>query len=125
MAPSSAEAYAAASMARQEGVSLWALVQGFGMEQTAPTTVWEDTAAGPQMTVNPANRKLTCQIDVRRFYARDLVRDHIMQLVKCARTHNVADALTPDHPCRSTARFSAHWVTPGLGRGQVQRREAL
>ena len=44
------------------------------------------------------NRKFTQHIDVRRYYVRDLVRDGVVKLVKCAGTHNVADALTKSLP---------------------------
>eukprot|EP00961_Rhodomonas_salina_P190860 2575031-Rhodomonas_salina.1 len=92
---SSAEAeYVAASMAGQEVVYLRAILQGFGIEQTTSTEVWEDDAACIQIAKNPVNRKFTRHIDVRSYYVRDLVQDGVMTLVKCAGTHNVADALT-------------------------------
>eukprot|EP00961_Rhodomonas_salina_P094400 1270257-Rhodomonas_salina.1 len=50
------------------------------------------------MANNQVNRKFTRHIDVRRYFVRDLVRDHVLTLVKCAGTHNVADALTKSLP---------------------------
>eukprot|EP00961_Rhodomonas_salina_P265763 3592316-Rhodomonas_salina.1 len=96
---SSAEAeYVAASMAGQEVVYLRAILRGLGYEQTHVTEVWEDNAACIQISKNPVNRKFTRHIDVRRYYVRDLVQEGTMALVKCAGTHNVADALTKSLP---------------------------
>eukprot|EP00961_Rhodomonas_salina_P209391 2826648-Rhodomonas_salina.1 len=92
---SSAEAeYVAASMAGQEVIYLRVMLRGFGHEQSKPTVVWEDKAACIQIANNPVNRKFTRHIDVRCYFVWDLVRDDIMTLVKCAGTHNVANALT-------------------------------
>ena len=96
---SSAEAeYVAASMCGQEVVYLRAMLQGFGADQKEPTQVWEDNAACIQISNNPVNRKFTRHIDIHRYYCSDLVRDNVLQLVKCAGTHNVADALTKSLP---------------------------
>eukprot|EP00961_Rhodomonas_salina_P044210 593875-Rhodomonas_salina.2 len=99
---SSAEAeYVAVSMCGQEVIYLRALLRGFGTEQVRPTEVWEDNAACIQIANNPVNRKFTRHIDVRRYFVRDMVRDVQMTLVKCAGTHNVADALTKSLPSPS------------------------
>jgi hypothetical protein len=96
---SSAEAeYVAASMCGQEVLYVRSLLQGFGKEQKAPTEIWEDNAACIQISENPVNRKFTRHIDVRRYFCRDLVRDSVLVLKKCAGTHNVADALTKSLP---------------------------
>ena len=96
---SSAEAeYVAASMCGQEVVYLRAMLRGFGYEQVAATLVWEDNAACIQIANNPVNRKFTRHIDVQRYFVRDLVWDGALTLVKCAGTHNVADALTKSLP---------------------------
>eukprot|EP00961_Rhodomonas_salina_P086058 1156477-Rhodomonas_salina.1 len=92
---SSAEAeYVSASMAGQEVVYLRAILLGFGHEQPNPTEVWEDNAACIQIANNQVNRKFTHHIDTRQYYVRDLVKDGVMTLVKCAGTQNVADSLT-------------------------------
>eukprot|EP00961_Rhodomonas_salina_P002734 37768-Rhodomonas_salina.2 len=85
-------------MAGQEVVYLWAILQGFGIEQTTSTKVWEDNTACIQIAKNPINKKFTLHIDVRRYYVRDLVQDGVMTLVKCAVMHNVADVLTKSLP---------------------------
>eukprot|EP00961_Rhodomonas_salina_P153468 2066355-Rhodomonas_salina.1 len=38
------------------------------------------------------------RLPTTRYYFRDLVRDEVMILVKCAGTHNVTDALTKSLP---------------------------
>eukprot|EP00961_Rhodomonas_salina_P092746 1248272-Rhodomonas_salina.3 len=99
---SSAEAeYVAASMCRQEVIYLRALLRGFGAEQVHPTEVWEDNAACIQIANNPVNRKFTRHINVRRYFVLDMVRDGLLLLVKCAGTHNVADALTKSLPSQA------------------------
>eukprot|EP00961_Rhodomonas_salina_P198187 2674014-Rhodomonas_salina.1 len=126
---SSAEAeYVAASMCGQEVVYLRAMLRGFGYEQAAPTIVWEDNAACIQIANNPVNRKFTRHINVLRYFFRDLVRDSVLTLVKCAGTLNVADALTKSLPSPSfllhrpflqgtqleyKAHFCLLWITPG------------
>ena len=50
------------------------------------------------MSENPVNAERSWHIDTRRFFICDLVRDKVMKLVKCAGTHNVADALTKSLP---------------------------
>jgi hypothetical protein len=108
---SSAEAeYVAASMCGQEVVYLRAMLRGFGYEQTIPTEVWEDNAACIQMANNPVNRKFTRHIDTRRYYVRDLVRDKVMDLVKCAGVKNVADALTKSLPSPSWSLHRPYMV---------------
>eukprot|EP00961_Rhodomonas_salina_P195775 2642838-Rhodomonas_salina.1 len=67
-------------------------------EQTTSTEVWEDNAACIQIAKNPVNKNFTRHINVRHYYVRDLVQDGVMTLVKCAGTHNVADALTKSLP---------------------------
>ena len=85
-------------MCGQETVYLRALLQGFGAAQAEPTQIWEDNAACIQISNNPVNRKFTRHIDVQRYFCRDLVRDEVLKLVKCAGTHNVVDALTKSLP---------------------------
>mmetsp|Transcript_29663 Transcript_29663/g.60922 ORF Transcript_29663/g.60922 Transcript_29663/m.60922 type:complete len:125 (-) Transcript_29663:51-425(-) len=85
-------------MCGQEVVYLRAILRSFGLAQVCPTEVWEDNAACIQIAENLVNRKFTRHIDVRRYFVRDLVRDKVVKLVKCAGTHNVADALTKSLP---------------------------
>ena len=81
------------------------MLQGFGYEQQEVTQIWEDNAACIQISENPVNRKFTRHIYVRRYFCCDLVRDGVLRLVKCAGTHNVADALTKSLPAPS---FNKH-----------------
>mmetsp|Transcript_21908 Transcript_21908/g.44389 ORF Transcript_21908/g.44389 Transcript_21908/m.44389 type:complete len:114 (+) Transcript_21908:28-369(+) len=74
------------------------MLRGFMYEQMQPTEIWEDNAACIQISENPINRKFTRHIDVRRYFVRDLVKDNVLKLVKCAGKQNVADALTKSLP---------------------------
>eukprot|EP00961_Rhodomonas_salina_P128527 1732291-Rhodomonas_salina.2 len=68
---------------------------------------WEDNATCIQIANNPVNRKFTRHIDVRLYLVRELVRDGVMiWVVKCAGTHDVADALTKSLPGQL---FLLHW----------------
>eukprot|EP00961_Rhodomonas_salina_P183597 2478218-Rhodomonas_salina.1 len=123
---SSAEVeYVAASMCGQEVVHLRAMLRGFGYEQRAPTVVWEDNAACIAIANNQVNRQFTRHIDVRLYFVRDLVRDAVLTLVKCAGTLNVADALTKSLPSPSfllhrpflqgtRQEYKAHYCSLGL-----------
>ena len=50
------------------------------------------------MSENPTNRERSHHVDVRVHLLRDMVRDGAAKLIKCAGTHNVADALTKSLP---------------------------
>ena len=87
--------------------------------------MWEDNAACIAIANNPVNRKFTRHIDVRRYFVRDLVRDAVLTLVKCAGTLNVADALTKSLPSPSfllhrpflqgtRQEYKAHYCALGL-----------
>eukprot|EP00961_Rhodomonas_salina_P046412 622947-Rhodomonas_salina.1 len=79
--------YVVASMAGQEVVYLRAILQGFCIEQTSSTEVWEDSAACIQIAKNPVKRKFTQhRVSVRRYYVSDLVQDRVMTLVECTGT---------------------------------------
>ena len=119
---SSSEAeFVAASMCSQEVIYLRALLEGMGHQQKGPTLVWEDNASAIMMSENPVNRERSRHIDTRLYFVRDLVQEGIVKLVKCAGTHNVADALTKSVPFPilekhreylfgSSVPFSAFWV---------------
>eukprot|EP00961_Rhodomonas_salina_P068866 924639-Rhodomonas_salina.1 len=96
-------------MVGQEVVYLRSMLQGFGCKQLNPTEVWEDNVACIQIANNQD---------------RDLVRDEVMILVKCARKHNVADALTKSlqgpawtthHPYLTGTRHEYKAFFTGLG----------
>eukprot|EP00961_Rhodomonas_salina_P258201 3489836-Rhodomonas_salina.1 len=77
------------------------MLRGFGYEQRAPTVVWEDNAACIAIANNQVSSKFTRHINVRLYFVRDLVRDEVLTLVKCAGTLNVADTLTKSLPSPS------------------------
>ncbi len=99
---SSAEAeFVAASLCGQEVIYLRALLQGLGHKQLEPTPVYEDNAACILMSKNPSNPQQSRHIDLRRHFLREMVRDKVLRLVKCAGTQNVADALTKSLPAQT------------------------
>jgi hypothetical protein len=70
----------------------WA--QTLGYVQTAPTHIYEVNIACVAMSENPARRKFSRHIDIRRYFVRDMVAAGVNKLVPL-RTHlMVADALT-------------------------------
>ncbi len=60
------------------------------------------------MSENPVNPERSRHIDTRKFWLRDMVRDKIVKLRKCAGTHNVADALTKSLPSPSYVKHRAY-----------------
>jgi len=96
---SSSEAeFVAASQAGQEVLYLRALLKGFAYLQHGPSEIWEDNASCILMSENPTNRERSRHVDVRVHFLRDMVRDGSVNLIKCAGTQNVADALTKSLP---------------------------
>eukprot|EP00961_Rhodomonas_salina_P174120 2347864-Rhodomonas_salina.1 len=85
-------------MAGQEVVYLQSILHCFRHKQLGLTAVWEDNTVCIQISLNQVNSKFTQHIDLLRYYVRDLVTDRVMVLVKCAGTHNVADALMKSLP---------------------------
>ena len=74
------------------------MVGGGERRAKSATRVWEDKTSCIAMSENPVNAELSRHINTQRFFIRDLVRDGLMKLIKCAGTHNVADALTKSLP---------------------------
>ena len=64
------------------------------------------------MSENPANRERTRHVDTRVHYARELVRDGHVKLLKCVWPQNVANALTKSLPRPALAKHRQHmWGT--------------
>ena len=106
---SSAEAeFVAASICGQEVIYLRALLRSLGYAQKGPTRVYEDNASCIAMSENPVNAERSRHIDTLCYFIRDLVRDGLMKLVKCAGTHNPADALTKSMPSPSYEKHMPH-----------------
>ena len=70
--------------------------------------MYEDNASCIAMSENPINGERLCHIDMRSYFIRDLVCDKLMKLVKCAGTHNPADALTKSLPSPSYELHMPH-----------------
>eukprot|EP00961_Rhodomonas_salina_P164305 2213300-Rhodomonas_salina.1 len=83
---SSAEAeFVAASLCGQEVIYLRNLLRDLGHSQGArPTTIYEDNASCIFMSENPVNVERSRHIDTRKYFLRDMVRDGILKLKKCA-----------------------------------------
>ena len=108
---SSAKAeFVAASICGQEVIYIHALLRSLGFAQKGPTLVYEDNASCIAMSENPVNAERSRHIDMRSFFICDLVRDGLMKLVKCAGTHNPADALTKSLPSPSYEKHMPHMV---------------
>jgi hypothetical protein len=60
------------------------------------------------MSENPTNRERSRHVDVRVHFLRDMVRDGSVELIKCAGTQNVADALTKSLTQRTRPAFRKH-----------------
>ena len=93
-------------MCSQEVVYVRAMLAGFGVEQPQATQVLEDNAACIAISENQVNRMFTWHIDVCCYFVQDLVCDGVVKLVKCAGTHNVANALTKSLPAPSWTKHS-------------------
>ena len=90
--------FVAASQLGVELLYVRTLMKDFGYEQKKPTVTWEDNAATILLSKNPVNRQASRHIDTRVHFLRDLVRDKVMELHKCAGTNNPSDALTKSVP---------------------------
>ena len=106
---SSAEAeFLAASICGQEVIYIQSLLSDLGFPQQGPTKVYEDNASCIAMGENPVNTERSRHIDTQQFFILDLVLDRLMKLVKCAGTHNPADALTKSLPSPSYEMHMPH-----------------
>ena len=96
---SSSEAeFVAASQAGQEVLYLRSLLKGFAYLQRGPTEIWEDNASCILMSENLCkSRTLASRGRTSTFLTRHGTR-WIRETLKCAGTHNVADALTKSLP---------------------------
>ena len=70
--------------------------------------MYEDNASCIAMSENPVNTECSRHIDTCLFFILDLVQDGLMKLVKCAGTHNPADALTKSLPSQSYEKHMPH-----------------
>lgn len=54
-----------------------------------PTTIYEDNVSCLSMSENPVNAERSRHIDTRLYFLRNMVRDKLLKLRKCAGTQNV------------------------------------
>ena len=99
MSLSTSEAeFVAASQCAQEVLYLRKILRDFHETQLSPTLVYEDNLACITMSENTVRRKYSRQIDIRRYFVRELVADGVLILIPL-RTHlMMADALTKSLP---------------------------
>jgi len=83
-------------------------MRDLGKEQHSPTEIFEDNASCILMSENPANAERSRHIDTRKWFLRDMVRDGVLKLRKCAGTQNVADALTKSLPSPSYVKHRTY-----------------
>ena len=81
MVLSTAEAeFVSACKCAQEICSILMMMEFLGFQQVNPTIIFDDNAACYQMSRNPAHTSRIKHIDLRRFYLKELVNRHIIQL---------------------------------------------
>ena len=62
------------------------ILRDFHEAQQSPTLVYEDNLACIAMSENALRRKYSRQIDIRRYFVRELVADGVVKLIPL-RTH--------------------------------------
>jgi len=66
----------------------------FGFSQTKATLLYEDNLACVAMSENLVHRKFSRQIDIRKYYVREIVLNGFLKLVPLRTHKKVADTLT-------------------------------
>ena len=108
MSLSTSEAeFVPASECAQEVLYLREILRDFHEAQQSPTLVYEDNLACIAMSENALRRKYSRQIDIRRYFVRELVADGVVKLIPL-RTHlMMADVLTKSLPTPAHAKHRA------------------
>ena len=81
-------------MLAQEICSIRVMMEFLDFPQVNPTIIFEDNAACIQMSRNPAHTSRTKHIDLLRFYLKELVNRHIIQLDSVSTRDQHAEFLT-------------------------------
>ena len=95
--------YVAASQCGQEVVYLRWILRDFGFIPIGPTQVYDNLAC-VAMSENPVRRKYSRQIDIRRYFVRDLVAQNVLKLIPLRTSLMVADAITKSLPAPAHAK---------------------
>jgi len=99
--------FVAASQAAKEVVHLRETLHDFGYQQSAATDILEDNLVCIAMSENPVCRKFSRNIDIRRYFIRELAKARIVKLIPIRTHKRVADPLTKTWSLPSRA-FIAH-----------------
>ena len=95
IALSSTEAeYVALCSTVQEAVWLRSLFADVGLEQSQPTTIYEDNQGAMCLAKNPKNHPRTKHIDVKYHYTRDMVERNVVKVEYVPTDQMLADTLT-------------------------------
>ena len=95
VALSSTEAeYVALCEAAQETTWLRHLLYDIGLQQTEPTTVYEDNQGSIALARNPKDHPRTKHVDVKYHFIRDTIERKRMNVVYCPTAEMVADTFT-------------------------------
>ena len=95
VATSSAEAeYIAMSIGAKEILWIRRLIEGFGLQQSGPTTVHSDSMSAIAMVSNPRSGSKTKHIDTKFHHVKDLVNNKVLKLEYVPTERNIADVLT-------------------------------
>jgi len=105
MSLSTSEAeFVADSQAGQEAIYLREMLIDFGFSPTRATLLYEDNLACVAMSENPALRKFSRHIHIRKYCVRQLVLPGFLKLVPLRTRKMVADALTKSLPSPACIR---------------------
>jgi len=86
--------FVGASQAGQEALYLRETLKDFGCQKQTATQINEDNLACVAMSKTPVRRQLSCRIDIRRYFVRELVKAGFVKLIPLRTYKMVADDLT-------------------------------
>ena len=91
----------AASEASKEVKFQREFLDELGFPQSAPTPLFVDNQAAIDLSYNPEFHNRTKHIDRRHFYVRELVEEHVLNVMFVKGTDNLADFFTKPLPGKS------------------------
>ena len=78
--------FVAANQAGQEALYLCETLKDFGYQQNTATEIYEENLACVAMSENPVQRKFSRHIDIRRYFACELVKAGFLKIHPFAHT---------------------------------------
>ena len=88
----------AASEAAKEAKFYREFAEELGFKQREPTPLYVDNTATVNLSYNPEYHNRTKHIDRRHFYVRELVEEHVLQVLYVNTAENLADFFTKPLP---------------------------